>query len=72
MTMTKNTDSGNVPHKTIDHNGNIVDKPYGLGRWARVRVYTCTHTDCTNSAVTLRTSPTAHNCCGIHEEGAVQ
>lgn len=64
----ENLTSGNVPH-TIDSAGNIVPKPNGVSRWSSPKRYDCTHDDCPDAAVVLRTNP-AHNCCANHEEGA--
>lgn len=70
--MTQNENSGNDPRKTIDHNGNVVDKGYGLSRWSRPRNYACAHDDCDEQAIRVSTFNGTHNCCGSwHHEGGL-
>ena len=61
--------------KTIAANGEVIDKPYGPGRWHSPRRYGCAHEGCTGAAeITARSgdhevapdSTRAHNCCGTH------
>lgn len=65
----------NDRRKTINSKGEIVEAPYGLGRWHSPRTYGCAHTDCANPATVLKTAnahtdtdtpANAHNCCGTH------
>jgi hypothetical protein len=63
--------------RTINSKGEIVDRPYGVSRWANPKTYGCAHTDCVHPAKVLKAAnahpvaagmPTnAHNCCGTHE-----
>lgn len=60
--------------KTIAANGEIIDKPYGYGRWHSPRRYGCAHDGCPNPASTLvradvhdvNGAAKAHNCCDSH------
>lgn len=65
--------------KTIAANGDVVAKPYGLGRWHSPRRYACAHVGCGRESrslapggrhVVLRAdgeaTDRAHNCCGSH------
>ena len=54
--------------QTIDAYGNIINKPYGVSRWANPKKYACAHTDCENIAVALNLLYKVHNCCGEHDE----
>ncbi len=63
--------------RTINSKGEIVEKPYGAGRWASPRTYSCAHDDCPLPAAVLKAAGShpaqddaavakAHNCCGRH------
>lgn len=67
----------NARRKTISSSGNIIDTPYGPGRWHSPRVYTCGHDDCPNPATVVKGAGAhgtdapenvtkTHNCCGTH------
>ena len=73
--MNTNQASGNDPQMTIDHNGKVVPKGYGISRWSAPKRYDCQHSSeqCDNPAVKhISDFYNPHNCCGTHEEGAVQ
>lgn len=60
--------------KTIAANGEVIPKPYGLGRWHSPRRYGCGHDGCTGPAEVLARADShpvdganrSHNCCGSH------
>lgn len=65
--------------KTIAANGEIISKPYGMGRWHSPRHYGCAHPGCDGAAeITARSGDHesapgkngAHNCCGAHRPDA--
>lgn len=65
--MTENKETGRPRQKTIDSNGNVIDKPYGLSRWARPRKYSCKHEGCELPTRKLCVEGKPHNCCMQHD-----